>query len=227
LNKNHVPNSALRASRIGVFAALYAATGLIPVSMFIGAPSFLALNLIITPVMAILLSPPEALFASLFGGIIGVYIAPMQAMFGPYTILLPVVGATFGSLAYHKMRMGGLASAIFLGFAIVAYLFRNYSFPYFIIPHFAALALGLIGSLKGMTPLKVRVPVYAYVSTLAEQGMMMIFAVYLLDLPWQVFVGVLPLMIYERTIGTLGSTIVTLSLLKAIPKYFAQRDAST
>jgi len=224
LNKNHVPNSALRASRIGVFAALYAATGLIPVSMFIGAPSFLALNLIITPVIAILLSPFEALFASLFGGIIAFYIAPMQVMFGPYTILLPVAGATFGSLSYHKRKLGASISALFLAVAVSAYLIKNYPFPYFIVPHCLAMLIALLSSLKKMTPVQVKIPMYAYVSTMAEQGMMMIFAVYLLGLPWQVFPGILPLMVYERIVGTIGSALVILALVKAMPKYFAEKS---
>jgi len=215
-------NRALRASRIGVFAALYAATSLIPISMFIGAPSFLALNLIITPVIAILLSPLEALFASLFGGVIAFYVAPMQAMFGPYTILLPVAGATFGSLAYHKAKRGAFLSAIFLAAAISAYLIKNYPFPYFVIPHTLGVILALLSSFKRMTPLRVKIPMYAYVSTTAEQGMMMILAVHLLGLPWQIFPGILPLMIYERVIGTIGSALTIYALTKTIPKYFTR-----
>jgi len=222
LNKNPVQNKALRASRIGVFAALYAVTSLIPISMFIGAPSFLALNLIITPVIAILLSPLEALFASLFGGIMAFYAVPMQAMFGPYTILLPVAGATFGSLTYHKRRLGGPMSALYLAVAISAYLIRNYPFPYFVVPHSLAVLLALLSLFRRMTPLRVKIPMYTYISTMAEQGMMMIFAVHLLGLPWQVFPGVLPLVIYERVIGTVGSVLVILALVKAVPQHFYQ-----
>jgi len=220
MTNDNFSNKALRASRIGVFASLYVITSLVPISMFIGAPSFLALNLIITPVMAILLSPTEAFFASFFGGIIAFYIAPSQVMFGPYTILLPVVGATLGSLTYHKSKFGAAAASIFLATAISAYLVKNYPFPYFVIPHSVAIVLALAASLKKMTPLHVKIPLYTYVSTMTEQGMMMIFAVHLLGLPWQVFVGVLPLMIYERILGTIGASIVTISLQKIAPKNF-------
>jgi hypothetical protein len=211
---------AIRTSKIGVFAALYVVTSLMPISMFIGAPSFLALNLIITPVMAILLSPVEALFASLFGGVVAFYVAPMQAMFGPYTILLPIAGATFGSLTYHKARLGASATTIFLIIAISAYLVKNYPFPYFVVPHSIAIILVLVSAVRKMTPLHAKIPLYTYVSTMTEQGMMMIFAVHLLGLPWEVFVGVLPLMVYERIVGTLGAAIITISLLKILPKYF-------
>ncbi|MEM2111310.1 MAG: hypothetical protein QXX08_05460 [Candidatus Bathyarchaeia archaeon] len=218
--------SALTTSRVGVFAALYAVLSLVPVSMFIGAPSFLALNLIVTPAVAILLSPFEALFASAFGGILAFYVAPSQAMFGPFTILLPVVGSTFGSLAYHKRKSGAIATMLFLVAAISAYLIVNSPFPYFVIPHTAAFLVVFASLFKKMTPLGIKIPLFAFVSTMCEQGMMMIFAVHLLGLPWQVFVGILPLMIYERLIGTVGATIAIISLMRIIPKYFSEWKGS-
>ena len=214
MTNDNFSNKALRASRIGVFASLYIVTSLIPISMFIGAPSFLALNIIITPVIAVLLSPLEALFASLFGGVIAFYIAPSQAMFGPYTVLLPVTGATFGSLTYHKSRSGALASSIFLAFAISAYLIKNYPFPYFVVPHLVAIVVATLSLFQKMASFHVKIPLHAYVSTMAEQGMMMIFAVHLLSLPWQLFVGILPLMIYERVVATVGATLIILALTR-------------
>jgi hypothetical protein len=213
--------NALKASRIGIFAALYLVTSLVPISMFIGAPSFLALNLIITPVIAILLTPSEAFFAALFGGVISFYATPMQAMFGPYTILLPVAGATFGSLAFHKRKLGALIVSIFLAIAISAYLIKNYPFPYFVFPHALAVSLALMNGLRRMTPFTAKIIMYTYVSTMAEQGMMMILAVHLLGLPWQIFPAVLPLMIYERIVGTVGSSLIIFALAKTIPKYFS------
>jgi hypothetical protein len=214
--------NALRVSRIGIFAALYLVTSLVPISVFIGAPSFLALNLIITPVMAILLTPLEAFFASLFGGIISFYTTPMQAMFGPYTILLPVTGATFGSLAFHKRKLGALTVSIFLVVAISAYLIKNYPFPYFVFPHALAVSLALMNTLKRMTPFTAKIIMYTYVSTMAEQGMMMILAVHLLGLPWQIFPAILPLMVYERIVGTIGSSLIIFALAKTMPKYFIE-----
>lgn len=203
-----------------MFAALYAVTSLIPISMFIGAPSFLAFNLVVTPVIAVLLSPIEALFASLFGGVIALYVAPTQAMFGVYTILLPVAGATFGSLTYHRRKLGALISVLYLTIAISAYLIRNYSFPYFVIPHSLAILLASVSSFRSMTPLRIKIPMYTFVSTMCEQGMMMIFAVHLLGLPWYVFPGIMPLMIYERVIGTIGAAFIVLGLARFIPAHF-------
>lgn len=222
MRKNTSQVKALRASRIGVFAALYAATSLIPISMFIGAPSFLALNLIMTPAMAILLSPLEAFLASSFGGILALYVSPFQAMYGPFTILLPISGSLFGSLLYHRTKLGVPVTALYLVTAIAAYLVKNYPFPYFVVPHSFAILVALVTLFKGMTPLRVRVPMYTFVSTMCEQGTMMIFAVHLLSLPWQIFPGILPLMIYERIVGTVGGAIVIFALMKTMPKYFAE-----
>ena len=216
--KKKASNTAFRASRIGIFASLYAVTSFLPISMFIGAPSFLALNIIITPAIAILLPPLEALFTALFGGIIAFYVAPMQAMFGPYTILLPLSGATFGSLTYHKAKVGAFTSSIFLAFAISAYLIRNYPFPYFVIPHLIAIIVAVVSGCKKMTPPHLKIPLCAYVSTMTEQGMMMIFAVHLLGLTWQLFVGILPLMIYERIVATISGSLLIFALYKTLNK---------
>ena len=210
------------AARIGIFAALYAVLSLMPISVFIGAPSFLALSLIVTPVIAVLLNPFEAFFASLFGSVVALYAAPFQAMFGPFTILLPVAGSTFGSLAFHKGKMGALATTSFLVVAISAYLIKNFPFPYFVVPHLMAIFLVLVVSFKKMTPINLKAPLYAFVSTMCEQGMMMIFAVHLLGLPWQAFIGILPLMVYERIVGTIGATLLAIPLMRIVSKYFTR-----
>jgi len=215
---------SLRAARIGIFAALYVALSIIPISVFIGASSFLTLNLIITPVIAILLSPFEAFLSSLFGGIIAFYVAPLQAMFGPFTILLPIAGSTFGSLAFHKGKRGGLAAACFLLIATFSYLVKNFLFPYFVAPHLIAAVLALAATFKRMTPTSLKAPLFAFVSTMCEQGMMMIFAVYLLGLPWQAFIGILPLMVYERVVGTIGATLLAIPLMSIISKYVHKEE---
>jgi len=168
--------------------------------------------------MALLLTPTEAILASVIGGIISIYVAPAQAMFGIYSVLLPVAGATFGSLAYHKKREG-LLSTTFLVVAIAAYLNRNLAFPYFVLPHAVAAVLIIIGLNERIRSSTIQVPLYTFASTMCEQGMMMIFAVYLLGLPAQVFSGILPLMLYERIIATIGSTFIILAVRRALPQY--------
>jgi len=210
-------SSSMRISIVGMLAALYIVTGFIPISLFIGAPSFLALNLILVPTMAYLLQPLEALSASLIGGVISLYLIPSQAMFGLFSILLPIVGASFGSLAIHKKRFGALLCSVFLLMAITAYLIINSSFPYFIIPHILALGILVISLYIDISHLKIKIPLYSFISTMCEQAMMMILAVHLLKLPWSVFIGILPVMLYERIFTSIGASILIIAITKIIP----------
>jgi len=208
--------NSLRVTRIITFAALYVATIFIPVSMFIGAPSLLSLNLIITPAIAILLTPIESFCASLLGAVISLYAAPFQAIFGPYTILLPVVGSTLGSLAFHKPKTGILAS-LYLGSVSLAYLIVRPEFPYWIIPHIIGAIIVGGASFTHSLPIKTRIPLYAYISTVCEQATMLIGAVYILSLPCIVFTTAFPLMIYERILGTIGGTLLCYSVKSIFP----------
>jgi len=203
--------NSLTVAKVSIFAALYVATSFVPISIFIGASSMLTLNLIITPTIAILLTPLEAFAASLLGAVISLYAAPFQAIFGPYTILLPVVGATLGSLAYHKPKAGIVAS-IYLGLVSCSYFLMRPEFPYWITPHIIGAVMASGVGLTNTLSYKKRIPIYAFVSTICEQATMLIGAVFILSLPWVVFATAFPLMLYERFIGTIGGTIIAYSL---------------
>ena len=212
MNRNR--NAALRASKMGIFAGLYAVTSLIPISVFIGASSLLSLNLIITPAIALLLTPIEAGAAALIGGLLALWIAPWQAMFGPTTLLLPLAGAFFGSMVSHKRRIGSPLAAIFLATVVLSYLVSRSEFPYWIAPH--VLAIILAGVSVFSTPLKVRVPLNAFVATMYEQAAMLAQAVYVLELPAVVFMTAFPLMLYERIIGTSGALIIVFGFARYV-----------
>lgn len=212
--------NSLKAARIAIFAALYAALSCIPISVFIGASSLLSLNLIVTPTIAILLSPLEAFLSSLLGSIISLYVAPFQAVFGPYTILLPVSGATLASLGFHKPRTGFFAS-IYLGVISLTYIIMRPEFPYWVIPHIVGAII--VGGLNFKNPIpdKVKIPLYAFISTICEQATMLIGALFILSLPWTIFAAAFPLMLYERLIGTIGGTLLTYSLYLKCKEYFS------
>jgi len=199
---------------MGVFAGLYAVTSLIPISVFIGASSLLSLNLIITPVIAILLTPIEAGTAALIGGLLALWIAPGQAVFGPTTILLPFTGALFGSILFHKHKMGSPIAAILLAAVTLSYLTSRPEFPYWIAPHIVAIILA--GSSMFSTSAKLRVPAVAFVTTMCEQAAMLVQAVHILQLPVVVFVTAFPLMLYERSISTIGAVLIVLGLTRYV-----------
>ncbi len=211
-----IQNKALRASRIGLFAALYAITSLVPISVFLGASSLLTLNLLVTPAIAILLTPIEAGFTALIGAILALYLAPFQAIFGIPTILLPVAGAFLGSLTYHKFKLG-IITSIYLGVTSVAFIIKIPEFPYWVALHVTALVLAATSKL--FTSRKIRIPVHTFIATMAEQATMMMLATYVLQLPWFVFAMAFPLMVYERFIGTIGGALIVYAFLKTASQY--------
>jgi len=203
-------------TKIAVFAALYVVMSFIPVSMFIGAGSFLSLSLVITPVIAVLLTPLEALICSVIAGLILVIINPGAAMFGVFTLLLPISGSVCGSLII-RLRGGSLIVSIFLLIVITFYIIYRGSFIFWIIPHVIALIL-VLGS-SHIEKKYVTVYIIPLISTICEQGAMLILAIGLLKLPVVVFQTAFPLMLYERTFATLGGTLLIITLRRIVPQY--------
>ena len=217
-------SQALRASKIGLFAALYTIASLIPFSVFIGASSVLSLNLVITPVIAILLTPIEAGSAALIGGLLSLWVAPNQAMFGIGTITLPFVGAVFGSLSFHKPKIGPVVSWTFLMIVVLLYLAARPGFPYWIAPHLLSILVSATTIFSSST--KAKVISSSFNATMCEQAAMLIQAVYVLRLPVIVFITAFPLMLYERLIGTIGASFLIFGLTKFTSKHFGTNRAS-
>jgi len=207
----------LRITKIGLFAALYTVASLIPFSIFIGASSLLTLNVIITPIIAIVLSPLDALATSAIGGLLAIWLAPNQAIFGPTTLLLPITGALLGSMLFHKPKIGAPISASMLIVIASLYIMARASFPFWIAPHILA-AVSAISSLF-MKSIRKKILITALTSTMCEQAAMLIQAVYILQLPSEMFMMAFPFMIYERLIGTLGGFLVIECLIRFIPNY--------
>jgi hypothetical protein len=212
------PQISLKVARVGVFGALFAVLSLIPLTPFIGGTSLLTLNIIMTSTISIILKPTEAFFSALFGSVLGLYIAPHSAVFGPFTVLLPVVGAIMGSVAYHRPQLAPIVG-IYLS-CTIAYFLINVLFFYWIIPHvIAAIAAFFAWSFEEKQ--QVRIPLHAFVTTMVEQGTMMTLAIYFLLKVyglewWTVFPPALPLMLAERSIGAIGGTLLSMALVQTI-----------
>jgi len=202
--------------KIAILAAMFAVLSLIPISIFIGAGSFLSLSLVVTPVIAILLAPLEALICSIIAGLVIVFLNPGAAMFGILTLLLPTAGSICGSLIFHK-KIGFLPVSIFLLGVIVFYIINRKSFIFWIVPHIIALIL-VIGS-PLMVKINVKIYVISFISTMCEQGVMLILAISFLKLPVVVFQTAFPLMLYERVFATIGGIILILTLRRVVPQY--------
>jgi len=211
----------VQISKIAVLAALYVALSFIPVSMFIGAGSFLSLSLIITPVIAVLLQPFEALVCSCISGFIVVMLNPGSAMFGIFTVLLPIAGAVCGSLSVHTKK-GSLLTLVFLGATVLYYIYSRGSFIFWIMPHVLALLL-LIG-IPFLEKRRLKTITSTFISTMCEQGAMLLLAINVLQLPVIVFQVAFPLMLYERTFATIGGILIILALKRVEPNLIVDID---
>jgi len=201
-----------RISLMAMLSIVYVLCTLIPISPFIGGPSLLTLNLIIVPTVALILSPVEAFITSLIGSLITLWAVPMALanIFGPSVILLPVLGSTMGSLS--KYKAGKIIVGPYLVFCIFGFIHAIPEFPYWIAPHMLAVILCPVTEfIKNQ---KLKIVIIAFVSTMCEQAIMMMLAVYQVQLPWQVFAVAFPFMIYERTLATIGGSILTLAISK-------------
>lgn len=202
-------------SLISILSALYVITGFIPISMFIGAQSFLALSIIVIPIIAYLLNPIEALTSTLIAGTILLAINPGSQVFGILTILLPTFGATMGSLIFRRKNQTKYIPLIFIIITIIFYTYQRPDFIWWIIPHTIAV---IILILSNYIEPKLTIPLFTFASTMAEQSIMLILAITVLNLPTIAFQTAFPLMLYERLTATMGSTIVLYSIKRIIPE---------
>jgi len=211
----------VQITKIAVLAALYVVLSFIPVSMFIGAGSFLSLSMIITPVIAVLLHPFEALVCSCLGGLIVVILNTGSAMFGIFTVLLPIAGAVCGSLFVYTKK-GSFLTMVFLGATILYYLYSRGSFIFWIIPH--VLALLLLLGISFLEKMILKTMASPFISTMCEQSAMLLLAINVLQLPVIVFQVAFPLMLYERTFATIGGILVLLALKRVEPNLLIDID---
>jgi len=198
-----------QVSRIAILSALYVVLSFIPVSMFVGAGSFLSLSIVVTPIIAFLLSPYDALLCSGVSGLIVTMLNPGSAMFGIFTVLLPVFGAVGGSISF-RINKGVILTSIFLTITILFYLYTRSGFIFWIIPHIVALLM--LVTMSFFKTNRYRLRLLPYVATMCEQSIMLLMAILILKLPVLVFQVAFPLMIYERIFATIGSSIIISSL---------------
>jgi len=99
-------------------------------------------------------------------------------------------------------------------------------FPYWVIPHIVGAII--VGGLNFKNPIpdKVKIPLYAFISTICEQATMLIGALFILSLPWTIFAAAFPLMLYERLIGTIGGTLLTYSFVFKMQRVFRFKGSS-
>jgi uncharacterized membrane protein len=201
-------------SKIAVLSALYVVCSFIPISIFLGAQSFLSLAIVIVPIMSVLLRSREAFVSSIIGGLILLIVNPGANMFGFLTILLPLIGVTAGSLLYNNKK-GAIAPIGVCLISVLYYLTQRSEFPFWIIPHIVAIVM--TGTFFFNNKFKSNFFAISFITTMCEQSVMLILAVSFLGLPVIVFQAAFVLMLYERAFASLGGGVVLFFIKKSMP----------
>ncbi len=105
MSKVHVVPKKLTAKEIascGVMAAVMAVAAFIPVTVVAGVGKVISAAVMLEPLIGVLLGPVLGTYAAAGGAVVGQFIAPQGAIFGPLTFIPPTVGTLTAGLLAHK-----------------------------------------------------------------------------------------------------------------------------
>ncbi len=200
-------------------AAVYIVSSVIPLTRFIGGAAFITLEIVMVPIIAAILRPVPAtvsilsgsIGAAIFQTVLGV--PGLYQVFGLPGLLIPVIGAVSGSLAFHY-RWGPLVPwAYVLTGAAYYVLFSKggtllWLIPYIIVVVMLPLALKTSGTKS--------TGLLALYTTMSELVTMNVLSIGVLGLPGGVWSIITPFMFLERTVATLGATSLIVALKSRI-----------
>ncbi len=112
--------TVIRISLIAVFASMQAVLCSLPFTITIGVSGQITLGLIGAPITGILLGPLTGGSAALIGSLIGAFINPAGAIFGPLSIIPPSMGAFAAGCV--KIKKGYVAGATMLAALAIFYV---------------------------------------------------------------------------------------------------------
>jgi hypothetical protein len=205
-----------------ILAGLYGIGALIPVSGFIvttGVVAQISFTILIAPLFGILLGPWRGFVFGLIGGVITAFLSlmvPSVVLVVPTVILGPAISGFLTGLCLDtRATKGGLVTAVYLAIIIALYMFPNGQTWWFMAPYMLAAGVAVVLQIVGarFEPSNMRSVRYilplALIGTIADFSMMTMGAVYILQLPADLFGFVIfPAMLVERTIATLFSATV-------------------
>ncbi len=111
--------TTIQIALIAVFAALQATLSIFPFSFTIGVSGRITLGVIGGPLIGIIIGPFIGGLSVLVGSTIGLLLEPSGAIFGPLTVIPPLLGAVSAGLV--KIKKGYLAGMILASFIALFY----------------------------------------------------------------------------------------------------------
>lgn len=192
-------------------AALYIVSTFIPISPFIGGgPGFITAEIVMLPLIAALLRPAWAA-ASITAGSLGMALfgTSIYGSFGPLGILVPIIATILGSFAFHY-RLGFLLPwAYVLAGSFYYLLFSKGGTLLWLIPYFmVVVSPGALFRVSG----SLRTGLFAFYTAMSEQVTLNVISIAVLGLVGGIWTVITPFMFVERTVATLGGTVLIVAL---------------
>jgi hypothetical protein len=206
-----IVGNTFRLTIASSLAGLFILTTFVPLTPFIGGPAFITLEIVMIPVIAWLLPPSLAVFTALVGSI-GMFLAQTSFYnaFGLPGILIPVIATVIGSVAFNY-RLGPILAWTYVIIGLVYYiLFSQGGTMFWLIPYvivIISLPLALRNKDKLFT-----IGLIAFYTAMSEQVTMNILSISLLHLVGPVWTIITPFMYSERTVATIGGTLLIVAL---------------
>jgi len=215
-----------------MFAAAIAVTALIPFSILVSTGQSFPFSEFLIPLCGIVLGPVGGFVAGLVGGFIGLAIAPYTAPNGVLSPLTPALGAmATGFLVQRGKRAwwGTAILAVALGVFTFKGLFINGVKPWWLI---AAVAVAWIALILELTPLRpmaanwlrgknfglvaAGLVVISFMGTSTAMIVNNMIGYFLYEIPNDIWPAFIPVVQTERSIVTIGATIIGLGVIAGL-----------
>ncbi|MEM2141714.1 MAG: hypothetical protein QXS20_04875 [Candidatus Thorarchaeota archaeon] len=221
-----------------ILASVFVVAELFPISLFIGSTVLanITLSIAIAPLFGILLGPWRGAAFGLVAGILRATLIGGLSLVVPTIIFGPAISGLLTGLCVRAVTdarghyaYGPLLTSLYVFVIIILYMIPNAGFWWFMLPYMCAGVVALIFALRGsdirrslsssggLTP--AIIIALALVGTITDFSMMTMGAVYILQIPGEVFgYLIFPVMLAERTFATVASALVAATVLRAVPE---------
>ena len=211
---------------ISVFAAVIAASALLPAIPIFGTGGTFSVSTALIPLAGVLFGPIAGALCAAIGGFVGQLIAPSTAWLGIATFLIGVVAAFTAGLVCAKKWIYALG-IILLGTVLWFCVPIGQQAPMFAIVFYgfgivACIPAAFFGNswIKSNNVLKKTVAVFlsSFIAMVASAALANVAALLVFQIPaetWTVLAFVAP---FQRAVFAIGSVIVGVPLLVGLPK---------
>jgi hypothetical protein len=210
---------------IAVFAALHTVLSSLPFTITIGVSGSITLGVVSAPLIGILLGPMSGGISVLIGSIIAMFINPAGAVFGAISFLPATIGAFSAGFTIQKK---GYISAAMIAVSLLFFYLHPSGLEAMLYPfmHIIAIFVALAFSTKlaiwstemsNIKKLSIGIPIAAFVGTLTDHILGSSLALWMFDLPAEVWNGIIFIYPVERIVAV----VITVAI--AIPLYYSLR----